>query len=122
MRRRTRASDSDDMWTSRWDGTSWSDPINLGEPINTVGGEGQPAFTADGNTMYFTSDRDPSIGVAICRSNLVGNTWSDPELVIKGIVGEPSITADGRYLYFVHVLTDVDGLFDADVWYAERIP
>jgi len=28
--------------------------------------------------------------------------------------------ADGRFLYFVHVLTDTQGVFDADVWYVER--
>ncbi|MFQ5652636.1 MAG: hypothetical protein ACE5IY_22105, partial [bacterium] len=110
----------DDIWISSWDGTSWSTPINPGDPINTAGNEGQPAFTADGNTMYFTSDRNSSIGVAIYRANRIGNTWGDPELVIKGIVGEPSITANGRLLYFVHVLTDNNGVFDADVWVSQR--
>jgi len=36
--------------------------------------------------------------------------------------GEPSLTSDGSYLYFVHVLTDAEGAFDADVWLSERIP
>ena len=36
--------------------------------------------------------------------------------------GEPSLTADGRSLYFVHVLSDAEGVFDADVWLSERIP
>ena len=46
----------------------------------------------------------------------------EPELVIHGIAGEPSLTADGRLLYFVHVLTDAQGSFDADVWVSERLP
>jgi hypothetical protein len=36
--------------------------------------------------------------------------------------GEPSLTADARYLYFVHVLSDAEGDFDADVWLSERLP
>ncbi|MFH1010617.1 MAG: hypothetical protein V1784_05220 [bacterium] len=109
-----------DMWVSIWEDSVWSEPIVLPEPINSSAGDLQPAFSSDGDTMYFVSDRNPSVGAAIYRSHRVGNAWSEPELVLKGIVGEPSITADGKYLYFVHVLTDIAGTFDADIWYAER--
>ena len=111
-----------DIWVSSWDGATWSDPLNLGGPINSASSELQPAFTSDGNTMYFASDRDPSTGMAIYRSNRTGDVWGNPELVMRGVVGEPSLTADGRYLYFVHVLSDAEGAFDADVWLSERIP
>ncbi|MBI5710265.1 MAG: hypothetical protein HZC42_08190 [Candidatus Eisenbacteria bacterium] len=37
-------------------------------------------------------------------------------------LGAPSLTADGRFLYFVHVLRDAAGIYDADVWYCERVP
>lgn len=115
-------SGQNDIWRSTWDGTAWSDPVPLGAPVNSPGNDLQPAFTADGNTMYFTSDRDASIGSAIYRSTLVDGLWSQPELVIGGMVGEASVTGDGRYLYFVHVLTDANGVFDADVWVTERRP
>lgn len=111
-----------DIWTSARQGSTWTVPVNLGAPINSAGSDLQPAFTADGETIYFVSDRDVAVGAAIYRSSRDGGSWSEPELVIKGIVGEPSITADGQYLYFVHVLTDGEGLFDADVWYCERRP
>jgi Tol biopolymer transport system component len=111
-----------DIWVSTWEGSSWSSPANLGEPINSAGGELQPVFTSDGDTMYFTSDRDPSIGTAIYRSSRAGGTWSPPELVMRGIAGEPSLTADGSTLYFVHVLSDAQGAFDADVWVSARVP
>ena len=111
---------NNDIWRSTWDGTAWSDPVNLGAPINSPSNELQPAFTADGRTMYFTSDRDRSIGSAIYRASLSDGMWSQPELVMRGIVGEASLTEDGRYLYFVHILTDAEGLFDADIWVAER--
>lgn len=111
-----------DIWVSRQDGTSWSNPVNLGNPINSDKNDLQPAFTSDGNTMYFSSDRNPRIGMAIYRSKRIGKSWTKPELVMKGIVGEASITADGKYFYFVHVLTDANVVFDADVWVSERKP
>ncbi len=113
---------NNDIWLSTSSAGAWTMPLNLGEPVNSPANELQPAFTGDGATMYFTSDRDPSVGTAIYRSRQTGGLWSEPELVIKGIVGEPSVTGDGRYLYFVHVLTDAAGAFDADVWFAERTP
>jgi Tol biopolymer transport system component len=111
-----------DIWTSTSEGGVWSEPANLGEPVNSASGELQPAFTQDGVAMYFTSDRDPEVGPAIYRSILGAEGRSSPELVIRGIVGEPSLTADGAILYFVHVLTDANGVFDADVWYTLRSP
>ncbi len=109
-----------DIWKSVYNGSSWSDPVNLGSPINSIFSDLQPTFTPDGDTMYYASDRNPVVGMAIYRSVRAGDNWGTPELVIRGIVGEPSLTADGQLMYFVHVLRDAEGNFDADVWYVER--
>jgi Tol biopolymer transport system component len=109
-----------DIYLSRHDDTGWTEPVNLDTPINSIFGDLQPTFTPDGDTMYYVSERNPLIGVAIYRSVRSGETWGTPELVIRGIVGEPSLTDDGQYLYFVHVLRDAQGNFDADVWVCER--
>jgi hypothetical protein len=112
-----------DIWISSQQGTVWSMPENAGAPVNSSEDDLQPAFTADGNTMYFASGRDLSLGMAIYRTNGSGSSWGEPELVMKGMVGEPSITADWNYLYFVHVLMDSAGvIFDADVWLSTRNP
>lgn len=109
-----------DLWRSTFDGASWSEPVNLGWPINSLANDYQPAFTADGDTMYFASARNPIIGMAIYRSIRAGEAWGAPELVISGLAGEPSLTVDGRLLYFVHILSDAGGNFDSDVWYCRR--
>lgn len=119
--RRPGGQGADDIWVARRDGTAWTDPVNLGSPVNSTANDLQPAFTAGGDTLYFTSDRG-GLGSCIYRSAREGDGWGEPELVINGIVGEPSLTADGRLLYFVHVLSDAAGLFDADVWVAPRRP
>lgn len=110
-----------DIWVSTKSGSTWSNPENLGSPINSYASDIQPAFTADGDTMYFMSDRNFLIGAAIYRSHRNEDGWSNPELVISGVAGEPSLTADGSLIYFVHVLMDADGSFDTDIWYVERV-
>jgi hypothetical protein len=110
-----------DIYKSTFDGTNWSQPVNLGSNINSFANDYQPAFNAAGDTMYFASGRNPLIGMAIYRSYDTGSGWSIPELVISGIVGEPSLTADGQLLYFVHVLSDGGGNYDTDVWVSQRV-
>ncbi|MFZ5981874.1 MAG: TolB family protein [Candidatus Zixiibacteriota bacterium] len=110
-----------DIWLSVLTDTGWTEAVCLDTPLNSVAGDLQPTFTADGDTVYFTSDRG-LIGAAVYRSVRTGERWGTPELVIRGVVGEPSLTADGRYLYFVHVLSDAAGVFDADIYYCERVP
>ena len=110
-----------DIWASTFGEGSWSNPVNLGWPINSFADDYQPAFTADGDTMYYASGRNPLIGMAIYRSVRAGSAWSAPELVIRGLAGEPSLTADGQLLYFVHVLSNAGGNYDADVWFCRRV-
>ncbi len=42
-----------DIWYVERNGSGWSLPVNLGEPVNTDGGEFFPSLTRDG-TLYFT--------------------------------------------------------------------
>lgn len=51
-----------DIWkVSREQGGSWSDPVNLGEEINTPGNELYPYVHSDG-TLYFSSDSRVGLG------------------------------------------------------------
>jgi outer membrane protein OmpA-like peptidoglycan-associated protein len=40
----------------------WSNPVNLGYPINTISQEGTLFITSDGKTAYYSSDRNDSKG------------------------------------------------------------
>lgn len=109
-----------DIWVSEKTDGVWSEPVNMGEPINSEHWEGQPGFVAnDPTTMYFVSDRDGP--ASIYRSSFDGNRWSDPVLIITGYVGEPSFVGDGSIMYFVHVLIDDDGVFGSNIWYVQRL-
>jgi len=52
-----------DIFLSRRKGeNSWSDPLNLGYPINTIDDEGSMVVAADGITAFYDSDRGSSLG------------------------------------------------------------
>jgi Tol biopolymer transport system component len=51
-----------DLYVSSPDGNGgWSEPVNLGEGVNTEGSEFRPYVTADGKHLFFTSP-DPENG------------------------------------------------------------
>ncbi len=53
-----------DLWVSTRPTThdAWSTPVNLGSTINTPDNERAPYLSADGRTLFFTSDRPGGFG------------------------------------------------------------
>lgn len=77
----------------------WTKPRNIGTPINTRGWESQPALSADGNTLYFVSERGGGLGgrdIWLSRKQTDGS-WSNPENL-----GAPINTADYEQSPFLH--------------------
>jgi len=87
-----------DIWLSSNSNGSWSDPVNVGAPINTAGDEHHFWFSPGSFDFYWNGPR----GIMHCVSN--GSTCSGtPEVVtIHGctIAGEVSITNDGQRMVF----------------------
>lgn len=54
--------DDDIFYIRKGPGGTWSKPINLGYPINTIHREGTLFIGADGKTAYYASDRSDSKG------------------------------------------------------------
>jgi len=50
-----------DIYFSRKSGGAWGKPVNLGDKVNTTGNETYP-FIADGNILYFASDKPGGMG------------------------------------------------------------
>jgi hypothetical protein len=69
-----------DIWYVERRGTGWSDPVNLGEPVNTDGGEYFPSLTRDG-TLYFTRNVKGSSLNMIFRSRFVDGAFREPKLL-----------------------------------------
>ncbi len=90
------------------DGT-WSEPLNLGEDINTTGEDESPFMAEDGKTLYFSSDGYKGYGGAdVYVSFKLDDSWtkwSEPENLGPGInkSGDDeyfSIPPTGQNLYF----------------------
>lgn len=96
-----------DIYISKWEGTEWSRPFNIGAPVNTPGWESQPSISADGRTLYFVSTRAGGKGgYDIWRSELrTDATWSVPVNMGADIntaydEQSPFIHPDDETLYF----------------------
>ncbi len=59
---------------------SWTPPHNLGEPVNTRFNERSPFISADGRTLYFSSNGHPGMGNhdLFMSRKLDDGTWSVP--------------------------------------------
>lgn len=85
---------------------TWSDPKNVGAPINSDGAEWYPTMTKDG-TIYFGSDRAGGKGrTDIYRSRLAGGKYAEPENLGDAINTqfnefEPYISPDESFLIFM---------------------
>lgn|GEM_PF-769482 len=68
-----------DIWVSYWKNDAWTPPENLGNNINTKYDEQAPFISADGTTLYFTSNGLDGLGDGdIYKSTIGPNGWSKP--------------------------------------------
>ena len=69
-----------DIWMTTREGKNWSNPVNLGDSINTPGTEQSPFIHPDQQSLYFSSDGWPGLGngdIFISRLRDDGS-WSPP--------------------------------------------
>lgn len=90
--------------------TTWSEPVNLGYPVNTESWEAQPAVSADGTKLYFASNREGGRGGSdiwfstLLRRDPDGRQkWSQPRCLYFNTSGNemaPFLYFDNRTLFF----------------------
>ncbi|MFQ5447168.1 MAG: OmpA family protein [Saprospiraceae bacterium] len=97
-----------DLYFSEYKNGKWTPVENIGAPVNSPAYESLPSLSADGRTLYFTSDRrggQGSLDIWIsCRQ--ANGRWSEPENagpVINTAAADqaPFIHPDGQTLYFM---------------------
>jgi OmpA-OmpF porin, OOP family len=96
-----------DLYISRKVGDQWTEVENLGPKVNTKFWESQPSLSADGNTLYFVSDKPNGYGkrdIYVTRRDEEGN-WSQAENLGADINTRfdeisPYIHVNGKTLYF----------------------
>lgn len=117
---------------------SWNTPVNMGIPVNAApatdvdplrrGDDREPWITADGNTIYFKSDRlattSPRNNNDLFVTHKVNGQWTEPELVgfpISTDVGDehcPAILQDGETLCFAS--RREGGYGGSDIWCSQQ--
>ncbi|MFK8164774.1 MAG: OmpA family protein [Lewinella sp.] len=102
----------------------WSEPVNLGATINTLGRDQYPFWAADGKTLFFTSSGHPGLGGDdLFRSELQpDNAWGKPvnlgyPINTAGNETNLFVALGGSTAYFSKGLRDAEtGKIDVDIY------
>lgn len=74
-----------DIWVVERQGDAWTEPANLGAPVNTERDEYYPSVAADG-TLYFSAVRDGGEGsYDVYRARWTNGGYQEPENVGPGV-------------------------------------
>lgn len=117
-----------DFWvTTKGDrlDTVFTEPYNLGAPVNTELNEGVSSIAADGQVIYFTAcNRNDGLGDCdLYEAELDGTEWVNvrniSEINSAYWDSQPSISSDGKTLYFISNRPGaMGGPDDADIYYS----
>lgn len=107
-----------DIWQANIEGTEVGDVQTLIGGVNSEKWDSQAAVSCDGNTLYFTSNRNGSYDIWMSKRDLDGN-WGEPvnlgeNVNTPGDEQSPFITNDGQTLYFSS--NGRPGLGGMDIW------
>ncbi|MFC1565151.1 hypothetical protein ACFL6G_09465 [candidate division KSB1 bacterium] len=94
-----------DIWFVNRTEDGWSEPQNLGAPVNSDKSDSQPTFTRDGTIYFARTTEGLKFGWGIYRSRLVNGKYTEPELLpdiinTKEADYSPYISPDESYLIF----------------------
>jgi hypothetical protein len=107
--------------------SDWSEPVNLGAPVNSEFVEQNSALTDNGLTLYFQSSRPGGVGgndLWVTHRASIVSPWEAP--VNLGAVinsadaeGGPSLSRDGHLLFFQSLRPG--GFGDRDIYVSRRL-
>jgi outer membrane protein OmpA-like peptidoglycan-associated protein len=96
-----------DIYTAELLGEQWSEPVNLGNVVNSEEWDAQPTISTDGSLLIFSSEREGGYGdsdLYMVRRNRFGE-WGIP-VNLGSMINTPSmesspyLSPDGKTLYF----------------------
>ena len=113
-----------DLYIARRRGKEWTAPRNLGPLVNSKAWDSQPSLSADGRTLYFSSQRGGGLGGYDIYVTTIGpdGSWTAPRNLgapvnTPGDDLAPFIHASGTTLYYA--TNGLVGLGSSDIFRAE---
>jgi hypothetical protein len=108
-----------------FDGGAWSEPVNLGAPVNSSVSEFNVFLSPDGHSLYFNSPRPGGVGLGdiwVARRECDECPWAAPvNLTVINTPftdSSPSISDDGHLLFFASNRPGGSG--GTDIWVSRR--
>jgi outer membrane protein OmpA-like peptidoglycan-associated protein len=115
-----------DLYISYKKGDDWSVPVNMGSTVNSGAWDSEPSLSADGRTIYFTSERGGGLGLFdIWFTTMDDNgNWRQAKNLGKplntdGKEVSPFIHANGNTLYFSS--NKHPGMGGYDIFYSHKL-
>jgi hypothetical protein len=102
----------------------WSEPLNVGSPVNSASNDNYAVLSRDELTIYFTSDRPGSRGedLYFATRESVGSLWDNPQnmAAINSSAADslPFLSPNEHVLYFHSTRDGGCGL--GDIWMTHR--
>jgi len=122
-----------DLWvtTRATKDEEWEEPVNLGTVVNSASEEFAPSISADGLSLYFTSNRPGGIGnddIWVVTRATTDDPWEQP-VNLGSVVNSsryeamPDISTDGLTLFFCDFMGGPfrpGGYGGQDIWVTMR--
>ena len=108
---------------------TFGQPVNLGPTVNSGDYDDKPCISADGLSLYFTSNREGGYGyedIWVSTRPTTDDPWGPPEnlgSVVNTELGEfhASVSSDERELYFERWDFGPDAIpYVFDIWVSKR--
>lgn len=125
------APQQEDFYISRKQDNTWQ-KANPVTSVNTMGNEGAPSLSADGQIMFFascmemsgdygSSDRKGYGSCDIFYSQKINGKWTKPAnagpvINTRNWETQPSFSSDGKSLYFIRGMVTREGIKNPDIY------
>ena len=118
---------NNDLFYSDKDNDQWSEPVNMGEAINTSADETYPSVSSDGLSIYFirpqNGAKDSRCGTIYTSTRTPYGEWEEAVALAEplnlGCETAPYISPDNKTLYMSSMREGGKGGFD--LYYANKV-
>jgi hypothetical protein len=115
------------LQAERFASSEWSEPVNLGAPVNSSANEMNAALSPDELSLYFVSTRAGGFGGAdiwVSRRASLDDPWGEPQdlganVNTAGLEASPALSIDGHLLFFSSDRAGGQG--SNDIYVARRV-